>query len=172
MDQIYGPDAGKTGLIGMIYANPGDGGGNQRKWARLIFITVGGTRPIYSIRRRLKHHALSHEHGDLGMEAIYEFDVQDMPVIVAVDSLWQRRAQNRPTANGAKELPGSVRQEISSVVVALGSAIPPCTPSCSHFPLQPARSPISCPHPRCFTRHIVLVDGSSGYRLSDLRLTS
>ena len=33
---------------------------------------------------------------DLGMEAIYEFDVENMPVTVAVDSSGTQRSQHRP----------------------------------------------------------------------------
>ena len=33
---------------------------------------------------------------DLGMEAIYEFEVKDMPVTVAVDSQGNSRPQDRP----------------------------------------------------------------------------
>ena len=34
--------------------------------------------------------------GDLGMEAIYEFEVKDMPVTVAVDARGDVRARHRP----------------------------------------------------------------------------
>jgi fumarate hydratase class I len=40
--------------------------------------------------------------GDLGMEAIYEFDVRDMPVTVAVDSNGTSVHQTGPTEWQAK----------------------------------------------------------------------
>ena len=39
---------------------------------------------------------------DLGMEAIYEFDVKDMPVTVAVDSRRHQRARHRAEGVAAK----------------------------------------------------------------------
>ena len=43
---------------------------------------------------------------DLGMEAIYEFDVKDMPVTVAVDAHGNVGAPHRRRANGSS---GSAR---------------------------------------------------------------
>ena len=85
MDKFTGPLLEKTGLIGMI-------GKSERGTATIedikhygatYFIAVGGA--AYLVSKAIKGSRLV-AFEDLGMEAIYEFDVQDMPVIVAVDS--------------------------------------------------------------------------------------
>ena len=71
--------------------------------ARLILMAVGGA--AYSSPRRSRVPASAF--ADLGMEAIYEFEVKDMPVTVAVDARgtsvhesgpreWQRRIARIP----------------------------------------------------------------------------
>jgi fumarate hydratase class I len=76
-----------------------------REFHSVYPIAVGGA--VYLISKAI-HSARVLAFADLGMEAIYEFDVVDMPVTVAVDSLgssvhttgpaeWQSRiAQHLP----------------------------------------------------------------------------
>ena len=85
MDKFSADMLEKTGLIGMI-------GKSERGTATIdlikkngatYFIAVGGA--AYLISKAIKAQRLI-AFADLGMEAIYEFDVVDMPVTVAVDS--------------------------------------------------------------------------------------
>ena len=75
----------KTGLIGMIgKAERGPEGIAAIKHHGAVYlIAVGGAAYLVSKAIRSSR-MLAFE--DLGMEAIYEFDVRDMPVTVAVDS--------------------------------------------------------------------------------------
>ena len=86
MDRFTRTMLEKTGLIGMI-------GKSERKDAAIeaikdnkavYCIAVGGA--AYLVSKAIKSSKLL-AFEDLGMEAIYEFDVKDMPVTVAVDSL-------------------------------------------------------------------------------------
>jgi fumarate hydratase class I len=76
---------GKTGLAAMI--GKGERGPvaieSIRKHKAASLIAVGGAAYLVSKAIR-KSRVLAFE--DLGMEAIYEFEVEDMPVTVAVDS--------------------------------------------------------------------------------------
>ena len=74
-----------TGLIGMIgKAERGPAGIEAiRKHKSAYLMAVGGA--AYLVSKAIKHAEVV-GFADLGMEAIYEFDVQDMPVTVAVDS--------------------------------------------------------------------------------------
>ena len=85
MDKFVEPMLAKTGLIGMV-------GKSERgpvaiesikKHGAAYCIAVGGAAYLVSKSIR-KARVLAFE--DLGMEAIYEFEVKDMPVTVAVDS--------------------------------------------------------------------------------------
>ena len=84
MDRFTRTMLEKTGLIGMI-------GKSERKDVAIeaikdnkavYCIAVGGA--AYLVSKAIKSSKLL-AFGDLGMEAIYEFDVKDMPVTVAVD---------------------------------------------------------------------------------------
>lgn len=106
MDRFTRTMLEKTGLIGMI-------GKSERKDVAIeaikdnkavYCIAVGGA--AYLVSKAIKSSKLI-AFGDLGMEAIYEFDVKDMPVTVAVDSvgdsvhksgpkLWQGRIGKIP----------------------------------------------------------------------------
>ena len=70
----------------------------------VYLMAIGGA--AYLVSKAIKHSRLV-AFGDLGMEAIYEFDVRDMPVTVAVDSKgtsvhntgpaeWQKRIAGIP----------------------------------------------------------------------------
>ncbi len=75
----------KTGLIGMIgKAERGPEGIEAiKKHGAVYLMAVGGA--AYLVAKAITH-AKKLAFEDLGMEAIYEFEVKDMPVTVAVDS--------------------------------------------------------------------------------------
>ena len=85
MDKFTEMMLAQTGLIGMIgKAERGPTGVEAiRKHRSAYLMAVGGA--AYLVSKAIKH-AKVVGFGDLGMEAIYEFDVTDMPVTVAVDS--------------------------------------------------------------------------------------
>jgi len=85
MDQFTEPMLAHTGLIGMIGKSERGPIAIEaiRKHHAVYCIAVGGAAYLVSKAIR-KSRVLAFE--DLGMEAIYEFDVKDMPVTVAVDS--------------------------------------------------------------------------------------
>ena len=85
MDKFTDMMLGQTGLIGMIgKAERGPTGVAAIKKHRSAYLmAVGGA--AYLVSKAIKG-AKVVAFADLGMEAIYEFDVLDMPVTVAVDS--------------------------------------------------------------------------------------
>src|SRR6202008_1967574 len=85
MDKFTETMLGSTGLIAMIgKAERGPAAIESiRKHKAAYLMAVGGAAYLVSKAIR-KSRALAFE--DLGMEAIYEFEVQDMPVTVAVDA--------------------------------------------------------------------------------------
>ena len=85
MDRFTADMLEKTGLIGMIGKSERGSAtiDNIKKNGATYFIAVGGA--AYLVSKAIKGSRLV-AFEDLGMEAIYEFDVKDMPVIVAVDS--------------------------------------------------------------------------------------
>jgi fumarate hydratase class I len=85
MDKFTEMMLAQTGLIGMIgKAERGPAGVEAiRKHKSAYLMAVGGA--AYLVSKAIKHAEVV-GFGDLGMEAIYEFDVTDMPVTVAVDS--------------------------------------------------------------------------------------
>jgi fumarate hydratase class I len=85
MDKFTETMLAKTGLIGMIgKAERGPAAIESiRKHKAAYLMAVGGAAYLVSKAIR-KSRVLAFE--DLGMEAIYEFEVQDMPVTVAVDA--------------------------------------------------------------------------------------
>jgi len=85
MDKFTEMMLAQTGLIGMIgKAERGPAGVEAiRKHKSAYLMAVGGA--AYLVSKAIKHASVV-GFGDLGMEAIYEFDVTDMPVTVAVDS--------------------------------------------------------------------------------------
>jgi fumarate hydratase, class I len=104
MDKFTEMMLAQTGLIGMIgKAERGPAGIEAIKKHRSAYLmAVGGA--AYLVSKAIKH-ATVVGFADLGMEAIYEFDVIDMPVTVAVDSNgvsvhdtgpreWQKRIQS------------------------------------------------------------------------------
>jgi fumarate hydratase, class I len=104
MDKFTEMMLSETGLIGMIgKAERGPTGIEAiKKHKSAYLMAVGGA--AYLVSKAIKH-ATVVGFADLGMEAIYEFDVIDMPVTVAVDSNgvsvhdtgpreWQKRIQS------------------------------------------------------------------------------
>ncbi|AZQ10487.1 fumarate hydratase [Shewanella khirikhana] len=85
MDKFTDLMLDKTGLMGMIgKAERGPATVESIKQHKAVYLmAVGGA--AYLVSKAIKHaRVVAFE--DLGMEAIYEFDVQDMPVTVAVDA--------------------------------------------------------------------------------------
>ena len=85
MDKFTEMMLAQTGLIGMIgKAERGPTGIEAiKKHKSAYLMAVGGA--AYLVSKAIKH-ANVVGFADLGMEAIYEFDIEDMPVTVAVDS--------------------------------------------------------------------------------------
>jgi fumarate hydratase, class I len=85
MDKFTEMMLAQTGLIGMIgKAERGPSGIDAiKKHKSAYLMAVGGA--AYLVSKAIKH-ATVVGFADLGMEAIYEFDIEDMPVTVAVDS--------------------------------------------------------------------------------------
>ena len=85
MDKFVEPVLAKTGLIGMVGKSERGPVAIEaiRKHGAVYCIAVGGA--AYLVSKAIRgSRVLAFE--DLGMEAIREFDVRDMPVTVAVDS--------------------------------------------------------------------------------------
>ncbi len=85
MDKFTRQMLAETGLIGMIgKAERGPAAIDAiREFEAVYLIAIGGA--AYLVSKAIKS-ARTLAFADLGMEAIYEFDVKDMPVTVAVDS--------------------------------------------------------------------------------------
>jgi len=85
MDKFTDMMLSRTGLIGMV--GKGERGPAAveaiRKHKAAYLIAVGGA--AYLVAKAIRK-ARVLAFGDLGMEAIYEFEVREMPVTVAVDS--------------------------------------------------------------------------------------
>jgi fumarate hydratase class I len=84
MDKFTEMMLAQTGLLGMIgKAERGPAGIEAiRKHRAVYLMAVGGAAYLVSKAIR-KSRVVAFE--DLGMEAVYEFEVEDMPVTVAVD---------------------------------------------------------------------------------------
>ncbi len=85
MDKFTRPLLERTGLLGMVgKAERGQEAINAIKDNKAVYLmAVGGA--AYLVSKAIKHSKVL-AFPELGMEAIYEFDVVDMPVTVAVDS--------------------------------------------------------------------------------------
>jgi fumarate hydratase, class I len=85
MDKFTDTMLGETGLIAMIgKAERGPAAIESiRKHRAAYLIAVGGA--AYLVAKAIRKSRVV-GFADLGMEAIYEFEVQDMPVTVAVDA--------------------------------------------------------------------------------------
>jgi fumarate hydratase class I len=85
MDKFVEPMLAKTGLIGMVgKSERGAKAIEHIKQHKAVYcIAVGGA--AYLVSKAIRKSTVL-AFADLGMEAIYEFEVKDMPVTVAVDS--------------------------------------------------------------------------------------
>jgi fumarate hydratase class I len=85
MDKFTEMMLAKTGLIGMIGKSERGPVAIEaiRKHKAAYLMAVGGA--AYLVAKAIKKSRVL-AFSDLGMEAIYEFEVKDMPVTVAVDS--------------------------------------------------------------------------------------
>jgi fumarate hydratase, class I len=85
MDKFTEQMLAQTGLVGMVgKAERGpEGLAAIKKHGAVYLMAVGGA--AYLVSKAIKASRVV-GFADLGMEAIYEFEVQDMPVTVAVDS--------------------------------------------------------------------------------------
>jgi fumarate hydratase class I len=97
MDKFTDMILEKTGLLGMIgKAERGPTGiAAIKKHQAVYLMAVGGAAYLVS-KAIAKSRVVAFE--DLGMEAIYEFDVRDMPVTVAVDSRGNSVHESGPAA--------------------------------------------------------------------------
>ncbi|MFM2483882.1 fumarate hydratase [Celerinatantimonas yamalensis] len=85
----------KTGLLGMIgKAERGPETVESIRQHRAVYLMAVGGAAYLVAKAIKKSRVVAFE--DLGMEAIYEFEVKDMPVTVAVDSLGQNVHQQGP----------------------------------------------------------------------------
>jgi fumarate hydratase class I len=102
MDKFTETMLAQTGLIGMVgKAERGKAGLEAIKKHEAVYLmAVGGA--AYLVSKAIKHSRVL-AFADLGMEAIYEFEVEDMPVTVAVDT--QGRSVHE---TGPKEWQGKI----------------------------------------------------------------
>ena len=110
MDKLTEMMLAQTGLIGMVgKAERGKIAIESiKKHGAVYLIAVGGA--AYLVARAIKKSKVL-AFGDLGMEAIYEFEVEDMPVTVAVD------AQGRSVHETG---PAEWRMKIGKIPVKVG----------------------------------------------------
>src|SRR5690606_40747977 len=101
MDKFTDMMLSQTGLLGMIgKSERGDKTVASIKQHKAVYLmAVGGA--AYLVSKAIKK-ARVVAFADLGMEAIYEFEVQDMPVTVAVDSNGNNVHQQGPAIWKAK----------------------------------------------------------------------
>src|SRR5471032_2406638 len=95
MDKFTEQVLAQTGLLGMVgKAERGPAAIEAIKKHQSVYLmAVGGA--AYLVSKAIKASRVV-GFADLGMEAIYEFTVQDMPVTVAVDSLGTSVHQTGP----------------------------------------------------------------------------
>ena len=116
MDKFTELMLGKTGLIAMVgKAERGPEAVEViKKYKAAYLMAVGGA--AYLVSKAIQSSRVV-AFADLGMEAIYEFDVKDMPVTVAVDARgesvhetgpaeWQAKMRQDPGAGGVAPMIG------------------------------------------------------------------
>ena len=108
MDKFTDMMLGQTGLLGMIgKAERGPTGIEAIKKHKGVYLmAVGGA--AYLVSRAIKK-ATVVAFDDLGMEAIHEFEVENMPVTVAVDTLGEAVHQTGPALWRGKIESGEVK---------------------------------------------------------------
>ena len=94
MDKFTRQMLSETGLLGMVGKSERGPAAIEaiRDHKAVYLMAVGGA--AYLVSKAIKKSRVLAFH-DLGMEAIYEFEVEDMPVTVAVDVERQLRARER-----------------------------------------------------------------------------
>jgi fumarate hydratase class I len=110
MDKFTEMMLARTGLIAMIGKSERGPVGLEaiRKHKAAYLMAVGGA--AYLVSKAIRSSRVV-AFADLGMEAIYEFDVQEMPVTVAVDAAgsnvhetgrkeWEERIRSLPVLTG------------------------------------------------------------------------
>lgn len=95
MDRFTEPMLAKTGLLGMVGKSERGTTAIEaiKKHGAVYCIAVGGA--AYLVSKAIRKSQII-AFPELGMEAIYEFEVKDMPVIVAVDSTGNSVHQSGP----------------------------------------------------------------------------
>jgi len=108
MDKFTEMMLAEYGLLGMIgKAERGEAGINAIKKHKAVYLmAVGGAAYLVSKAIR-KSRIVAFE--ELGMEAIHEFEVEDMPVTVAVDSMGESVHQTGPALWKGKLASGEVK---------------------------------------------------------------
>jgi fumarate hydratase class I len=101
MDKFTGPLLEKTGLLGMVGKSERGAVAIEsiKKHQAVYCIAVGGA--AYLVSKAIRGARLL-AFPDLGMEAIYEFEVKDMPVTVAVDAFGNAVHKSGPAEWRAK----------------------------------------------------------------------
>ncbi|HYC38657.1 MAG TPA: fumarate hydratase [Usitatibacter sp.] len=101
MDKFVEPLLAKTGLIGMVGKSERGAAATEsiRKHGAVYCIAVGGA--AYLVSKAIRKSRVV-AFADLGMEAIHEFEVKDMPVTVAVDSTGEAVHKTGPAQWRAK----------------------------------------------------------------------
>ena len=114
MDKFTDMMLDKTGLIAMVgKAERGPTAIEAiKKHKSAYLMAVGGA--AYLVSKAIKQ-AKVVGFADLGMEAIYEFDVKDMPVTVAVDSSGTSVHNTGPAEWEKKIASGAVRIPVKAV---------------------------------------------------------
>ena len=104
MDKFTRQMLAETGLLGMVGKSERGPAAIEaiREFGAVYLMAVGGA--AYLVAKAIKGSRLV-AFGDLGMEAIYEFDVKDMPVTVAVDAKGTSVHETGP-AEWAKRIAG------------------------------------------------------------------
>jgi fumarate hydratase class I len=104
MDKFTRQMLAETGLLGMVGKSERGSTAIEaiREFGAVYLMAVGGA--AYLVAKAIKSSRLV-AFGDLGMEAIYEFDVKDMPVTVAVDAKGTSVHETGP-AEWAKRIAG------------------------------------------------------------------
>ena len=122
MDKFTEQVLAQTGLLGMVgKAERGPAAIEAIKKHQSVYLmAVGGA--AYLVSKAIKASRVV-GFADLGMEAIYEFDVQDMPVTVAVDSAARRCT--RPARRSGRRGSARSRWWSSKAVRAAHPSPPP-----------------------------------------------
>jgi fumarate hydratase, class I len=128
MDKFTRQMLAETGLLGMVgKAERGpEAIAAIREFGAVYLMAVGGA--AYLVSKAITRLAPVLAFPDLGMEAIYEFDVRDMPVTVAVDSKGTSVHQTGP-AEWQQRIAGIPMNSQGAIPVRVPSEVPLCIPA-------------------------------------------